>query len=122
MTGVDLTQIDAIDVTTAMTILSEAGCRYEQMENGAPFCILAAAVSRQSDHGGKIIGKGETTDQESGQHRLADGSQHLTTKAIHTWERSFADYEPSSGPPLQLRRWRPSADWCIACCATGCHS
>jgi transposase len=80
MTGADLTQIDAIDVTTAMTILSEAGSDMSKMENGEPFCILAAAVSRQSNQRRQNHWQRETTDQESGQYRLANGSQHLTAK------------------------------------------
>ena len=43
--GTDLTQIDSIDVMTAMTILSGKG--YEQMEDGRPFCFLATAMSGQ---------------------------------------------------------------------------
>jgi hypothetical protein len=45
MAGTDLTQIDSIDVMTAMTILSGKG--YEQMEDGRPFCFLATAMSGQ---------------------------------------------------------------------------
>src|ERR1700680_3088131 len=50
------------------------------MENGEPFCILAAAVSRQSNQRRQNHWQRETTDQESGQYRLANGSQHLTAK------------------------------------------
>jgi hypothetical protein len=45
-----------------------------------PFCILAAAVSRQSNQRRQNHWQRETTDQESGQYRLANGSQHLTAK------------------------------------------
>src|SRR5713101_7282542 len=67
---------------------------YEQVEDGTPFCFLAAAVSRQSDQ-----------------------------RRQNHWERPIADQQPSSELPLPLRLWRPSwLDWSIACSATACHS
>jgi transposase len=47
MTGADLTQIDGIDVTTAMTILSEAGWDMSKWKTEEQFCFLATTVSRQ---------------------------------------------------------------------------
>jgi transposase len=46
MTGADLTQIDSIDIMTAMTVLSEAGWDMSKWKDRGPFCFLVTAVSR----------------------------------------------------------------------------
>jgi len=58
MTGTDLSQIDGIDVTTAMTILSESGMGYEQMGDRGPLVSWLRLCPDNRISGDKIIGKG----------------------------------------------------------------
>jgi transposase len=80
MTGADLTQIDAIDVTTAMTILSEAGSDMSKWKTESHFVSWLRLCPDNRISGDKNHWQRETTDQESGQYRFANGSQHLTAK------------------------------------------
>jgi hypothetical protein len=58
MTGTDLSQIDSIDVTTAMTILSEAGSDMSKWETENHFVSWLRLCPDNRISGGKIIGKG----------------------------------------------------------------
>src|SRR5215831_20820800 len=58
MTGTDLTQIDGIDVTTAMTILSEAGWDMSKWRTEHHFVSWLRLCPDNRISGGKIIGKG----------------------------------------------------------------
>ena len=58
MTGVDLTQIDAIDVTTAMTILTEAGAEMSKWKTESHFVSWLRLCPDNRISGDKIIGKG----------------------------------------------------------------
>jgi transposase len=58
MTGADLTQIDAIDVTTAMTILSEAGSDMSKWKTESHFVSWLRLCPDNRISGDKIIGKG----------------------------------------------------------------
>ena len=58
MTGTDLSQIDSIDVTTAMTILSEAGWDMSKWETENHFVSWLRLCPDNRISGGKIIGKG----------------------------------------------------------------
>jgi transposase len=58
MTGVDLTQIDAIDVTTAMTILTEAGADMSKWKTESHFVSWLRLCPDNRISGDKIIGKG----------------------------------------------------------------
>jgi transposase len=57
MTGVDLTQIDCIDVTTATTILSEAGSDMSKWETEHHFVSWLRLCPDNQISGDKIIGK-----------------------------------------------------------------
>src|SRR6266478_2138669 len=57
-TGADLTQIDGIDVTTAMTILSEAGCDMTKWKTENHFVSWLRLCPDNRISGDKIIGKG----------------------------------------------------------------
>ena len=80
MTGTDLTQIDGIDVMTAMTILSEAGWDMSKWKTEDHFVSWLRLCPDNRISGDKIIGKGRLADQQSGHHCFEDGSQHPTTK------------------------------------------
>ena len=58
MTGTDLSQIDGIDVTTAMTILSEAGWDMSKWETEDHFVSWLRLCPDNRISGDKIIGKG----------------------------------------------------------------
>jgi transposase len=58
MTGVDLTQIDCIDVMTATTILSEAGWNMSKWETEHHFVSWLRLCPDNRISGDKIIGKG----------------------------------------------------------------
>ena len=58
MTGVDLTQIDGIDVTTAMTIISEVGWDMSKWKTENHFVSWLRLSPDNKISGGKIIGKG----------------------------------------------------------------
>ncbi len=79
LTGTDLTQIDGIDVLTAMTILSEAGSDM-QMGHRESFRFLAAVVSGQPHQRREDHRQTTAADQQPGPCRPEDGGQHLTAK------------------------------------------
>jgi transposase len=58
MTGADLTQIDGIDVMTAMTILSEAGSDMSKWVTEEHFVSWLRLCPDNRISGGKVIGKG----------------------------------------------------------------
>ena len=58
MTGTDLTQIDGLDVMTAMTILSEAGWDMSKWADEAHFVSWLRLCPDNRISGNKIIGKG----------------------------------------------------------------
>ena len=58
MTGVDLTQIDSIDIMTAMTILSEAGWDMSKWKTEDHFVSWLRLCPDNKISGDKIIGKG----------------------------------------------------------------
>src|SRR5262249_19815405 len=95
---------------------------YDQMEDGGPFCLMVAAVSRQQDQWQQDHWQRSTTDQQPGDPRSEDGGQQLAAKQHPIWERRAADCQPGWGLPWPSKRWRPSwRDWYIACCASGCN-
>jgi transposase len=59
MTGADLTQIDGIDVTTGMTILSEAGWDMSKWKTEDHFVSWLRLCPDNRISGDKIIGKGQ---------------------------------------------------------------
>ena len=58
MTGTDLTRIDGLDVMTAITILSEAGCDMSKWETEDHFVSWLRLCPDNRISGDKIIGKG----------------------------------------------------------------
>src|SRR5262249_12699695 len=53
---------------------------YDQMEDGGPFFLMVAAVSRQKDQWQQDHWQRSTTDQQQGAPRSEDGGQQLAAK------------------------------------------
>jgi transposase len=60
MTGTDLTQIDGIDVTVAMTVVSEVGWDMSKWKTENHFVSWLKLAPDNKISGGKVIGKGRT--------------------------------------------------------------
>src|SRR5262249_7994795 len=79
MTGTDLTQIDGIDVVTAMTVVSEVGWDMSKWKTENHFVSwLKLSPDNKISGGGKIIKKGSATHQQPRGHGLKDGGHHFT--------------------------------------------
>jgi len=76
MTGTDLTQIDGIDVMTAMTIISEAGWDMSKWKTEHHFVSWLRLCPDNKVSGDKIIGKGRlpTTNRATGALKMAASS------------------------------------------------
>jgi transposase len=61
MTGTDLTQVDGIDVVTATTIVSEAGCDMNKWATENHFVSWLRLCPDNRISGGKVIGRGRLT-------------------------------------------------------------
>jgi transposase len=90
MTGTDLTQIDGIDVTTTMTILSEAGWDMSKWKTEHHFVSWLRLCPDNRISGDKIIGKGQlpTNNRVANALRMAASTLRLSNTHL---ERSFAD-------------------------------
>ena len=80
MTGTDLTQIDGIDVTTTMTILSEAGWDMSKWKTEHHFVSWLRLCPDNRISGGKIIGKGRlpTNNRVTNALRMAASTLRLS--------------------------------------------
>jgi hypothetical protein len=58
MTGTDLTRVDSIDVTTAMTVISEAGWDMSKWETENHFVSWLRLCPDNRISGNRVIGKG----------------------------------------------------------------
>jgi len=90
MTGTDLTQIDGIDVTTTMTILSEAGWDMSKWKTEHHFVSWLRLCPDNRISGDKIIGKGRlpTNNRVTNALRMAASTLRLSNTYLG---RSFAD-------------------------------
>jgi transposase len=79
MSGADLTQIDGIDVITAMTILSEAGWDMSKWKTEHHFVSWLRLCPENKISGDKVIGKGRLPTSNRVQ-RVKNGRQYLTGK------------------------------------------
>jgi transposase len=92
MTGTDLTQIDGIDIMTAMTILSEAGSdmsKWKTEHHFVSWLRLCPDWQRSA------------ADEESDYECVADGGQYLTTKQY---------LSGSTVSPAENQAWAPDCD------------
>ena len=80
MTGVDLTQIDSIDVRTATTVISEAGWHMSQWETEDHFVSWLRLCPDNHISGDKVIGKGRLRTSN----RLTVALKIAATSILHS--------------------------------------
>ena len=122
MTGTDLTQIDGIDIMTAMTILSEAGSDMSKWKTEHHFVSWLRLCPDNKISADKVIGKGRlpTKNRITSALRMAASTLRLSNTYLGA---QFRRLRTRLGPRLRLRLWRPSSpDWFTACSAMGCNS
>jgi transposase len=95
ITGVDLTQIDSIDVRIAQTVISEVGLDMSRWKTEKHFASWLGLCPDNRTSGGKVLKRG-TRRSESGGHRFATGclepdpepertGRKVSSSAIQTW-------------------------------------
>src|SRR6516165_7750262 len=102
MTGTDLTQIDGIDVTTAMTILSEAGWDMSKWKTEHHFVSWLRLCPDNRISGGKIIGKGRlpTNNRITNALRMAASTLRLSHSYLGA---QFRRLRSKLGPPVAIK-------------------
>jgi hypothetical protein len=102
MTGTDLTQIDGIDVTTAMTILSEAGWDMSKWKTEHHFVSWLRLCPDNRISGGKIIGKGRlpTNNRVTNALRMAASTLRLSNTYLGA---QFRRLRTKLGPPVAIK-------------------
>jgi transposase len=102
MTGVDLTQIDAIDVTTAMTILTEAGADMSKWKTESHFVSWLRLCPDNRISGDKIIGKGRlpTKNRASIALRMAASTLRLSNTYLGA---QFRRLRTKLGAPVAIK-------------------
>jgi hypothetical protein len=102
MTGTDLTQIDGIDVTTAMTILSEAGWDMSKWKTEHHFVSWLRLCPDNRTSGGKIIGKGRlpTNNRVTTALRMAASTLRLSDTYLGA---QFRRLRARLGPPIAIK-------------------
>ena len=115
ITGVDLTQIDSIEVQTAQTIVSEVGVDMSRWKTEKHFAWWLGLCPDNRTSGGKVLKRGtrQVVNRASTALRLAASS---LSGAKVLWEPSSVGCAPNSGPP------KPSLPWhtCSPVSSTGC--
>jgi transposase len=102
MTGADLTQIDAIDVTTAMTILTEAGADMSKWKTESHFVSWLRLCPDNRISGDKIIGKGRlpTKNRASIALRMAASTLRLSNTYLGA---QFRRLRTKLGAPVAIK-------------------
>ena len=102
MTGADLTQIDGIDVTTAMTILSEAGSDMSKWKTEHHFVSWLRLRPDNRISGDKIIGKGRlpTNNRVSIALRMAASTLRLSNTYLGA---QFRRLRTKLGAPVAIK-------------------
>jgi transposase len=102
MSGTDLTQIDGIDVMTAMTILSEAGWDMSKWKTEAQFVSWLRLCPDNRISGGKIIGKGRlpTTNRVSVALRMAASTLRISNTYLGA---QFRRLRTKLGAPVAIK-------------------
>src|SRR5215475_7710750 len=102
MTGTDLTQIDGIDVTTAMTIFSEAGWDMSKWKTEHHFVSWLRLCPDNRISGGKIIGKGRlpTNNRVTTALRMAASTLRLSNTYLGAQLRRL---RTKLGPPVAIK-------------------
>jgi transposase len=102
MTGTDLTQIDGIDVTTTMTILSEAGWDMSKWKTEHHFVSWLRLCPDNRISGGKIIGKGRlpTNNRVTNALRMAASTLRLSNTYLGA---QFRRLRTKLGAPVAIK-------------------
>jgi transposase len=102
MTGTDLTQIDGIDVTTTMTILSEAGWDMSKWKTEHHFVSWLRLCPDNRISGDKIIGKGRspTNNRVTNALRMAASTLRLSKTYLGA---QFRRLRTKLGAPVAIK-------------------
>jgi transposase len=102
MTGTDLTQINGIDVTTTMTILSEAGWDMSKWKTEHHFVSWLRLCPDNQISGDKIIGKGRlpTNNRVTNALRMAASTLRLSNTYLGA---QFRRLRTKLGPPVAIK-------------------
>jgi len=102
MTGTDLTQIDGIDVTTTMTILSEAGWDMSKWKTEHHFVSWLRLCPDNRISGDKIIGKGRlpTNNRVTNALRMAASTLRLSNTYLGA---QFRRLRTKLGAPVAIK-------------------
>jgi transposase len=102
MTGTDLTQIDGIDATTTMTILSEAGWDMSKWKTEHHFVSWLRLCPDNKISGDKVIGKGRlpTTNRLTSALRMAASTLRLSNTYLGA---QFRRLRAKLGAPVAIK-------------------
>ena len=102
MTGTDLTQIDGLDVMTAMTILSEAGWDMSKWADENHFVSWLRLCPDNRISGNKIIGKGRlpTNNRASIALRMAASTLRMSNTYLGA---QFRRFRTKLGSPIAIK-------------------
>ncbi len=120
MAGADLTQIDGVDVMTAMTILSEVGWDMSKWKTEHHFVSWLRLCPDNKISGDKIIGKGRlpTTNRATSALRMAASTLRVSNTYLGA---QFRRLRTKLGAPIRLTMVASCPIFCRLC-ATACHS
>jgi len=102
MTGVDLTQIDGIDVMTAMTIFSEVGWDMSKWKTENHFVSWLKLCPDNRISGGKIIGKGRMPTNNRATTALKLSASTLRESKTYLGAQ-FRRFRSRLGPPVATK-------------------
>ena len=102
MTGTDLTQIDGIDVMTAMTVVSEVGWDMSKWKTENHFVSWLKLSPDNKISGGKVIGKGRmpTNNRATTVLRMAASSLRESDSYLGA---QFRRFRTRLGPPVATK-------------------
>ena len=102
MTGTDLTQIDGIDVMTAMTVLSEVGGDMSKWKTENHFVSWLKLSPDNKISGGKVIGKGRmpTNNRATGALKMAASNLRESDTYLGA---QFRRFRSRLGPPVATK-------------------
>ena len=102
MTGTDLTQIDGVDVMTAMTILSEVGWDMTKWKTEDHFVSWLKLCPDNKISGGKIIGKGRMpmNNRATGALKMAASTLRVSDSYLGA---QFRRLRSRLGPPVATK-------------------
>jgi len=102
ITGTDLTQIDGIDVMTAMTILSEVGGNMSKWKTENHFVSWLKLSPDNKISGGKVIGKGRMPTNNRATSALKMAASTLRASDTYLGAQ-FRRFRSRLGPPVATK-------------------